>query len=58
VDADRIHFDPDRARLTDVPGYDPELVEDPAFYANVYGWWGYAPYWGPRYTYPPSPHRR
>ena len=53
VEQESVTVSRDRARLQDVPVYDPELAEDPAYYANVYGWWGYGPYWAPGYTYPP-----
>lgn len=57
IEPDRVHIDRDRVGLDDVPVYDPDLVrEDPAYYANLYGWWGYPPYWGPGYTNPPYPH--
>lgn len=52
----RVHVDRDRARLTDVPPYDPELVQDATYYADLYGWWGYGPHWAPGYIYPRYPH--
>jgi sporulation protein YlmC with PRC-barrel domain len=55
VTEDRVTVDRDRARLTDVPGYDPELAEVPAYYANLYGWWGYGPYWATGYVPPTLP---
>lgn len=56
VDDDSVRIDRDRARLSDVPGYDPDLAQRPAYYEDLYGWWGYGPYWGPGYTYPPPPY--
>ncbi|TFV57715.1 PRC-barrel domain containing protein [Geodermatophilus sp. DF01-2] len=56
VEPDRVRIGRDRAALSDVPGYDPELAEDPAYYAGVYGWWGFGPYWAPGYVYPPYPY--
>lgn len=57
IEPDRVHISRDRAQLNDVPIYDPEVTdEDPTYYADLYGWWGYPPYWGPGYTYPPYPH--
>lgn len=58
VEPERVHIDRDRIRLADVPVYDPELADDPDYYANLYGWWGYAPYWGAGYAYPPFPYYR
>lgn len=53
---DAVHVDRERARLTDVPGYDPEVGDDPAYYGSLYGWWGYPGYWSPGYVYPPYPY--
>ncbi len=58
IDPDRVHISRDRVRLADAPPYDPELADDPAYYAGVYGWWGYTPYWGAGYTYPGYPYYR
>jgi len=52
VTDDAVHIDRDRSRLTDVPGYDPEVSYDPTYYGGVYGFWGYPGYWGPGYVYP------
>jgi sporulation protein YlmC with PRC-barrel domain len=58
VEPDRVRISRDRAALQHVPGYDPDLAEDPAYYAGVYDWWGYGPYWGPGYVYPSYPYPR
>lgn len=55
IDADHVHIDRQRADLSEVPGYNPALAEAPDYYGNVYGWWGYSPYWVPGYAYPPYP---
>jgi sporulation protein YlmC with PRC-barrel domain len=55
IDDDQVHIDRVQRNLSDVPGYDPQLAEDPMYYQNVYGWWGYGPYWGSGYTYPGYP---
>ncbi len=49
VDPDRVHIDRQRSGMADVPGYDPQLAPLPAYYGDVYGWWGVPPYWGPGY---------
>lgn len=56
VDDDTVHIDRERTRLTDVPGYDPEIGYDTAYYGGLYSWWGYPSYWGPGYAYPPYPY--
>lgn len=58
IDDERVHIDRARAGLSDVPGYDPEVTEEPDYYENVYGWWDLTPYWGPGYSYPKTPPRR
>jgi sporulation protein YlmC with PRC-barrel domain len=58
VEEDRVTISRDRDRLSDVPAYDPELTYDPIYYADLYGWWGFGPYWAPGHVYPPYPHRR
>ncbi|MFH5823456.1 PRC-barrel domain-containing protein [Georgenia sp. AZ-5] len=52
IEPERVWVDRDRAGMTDVPAYDPELVQDPDYYPNLYGWWGAPPYWGAGYVYP------
>lgn len=56
VDDESVRIDRDRARLSDVPGYDPDLAKEPAYYGELYTWWDYGPYWGPGYSHPPAPH--
>ena len=46
VHPDRVRIDQQRSGMGDVPVYDPELATVPAYYGNVYGWWGVPPYWG------------
>jgi sporulation protein YlmC with PRC-barrel domain len=55
VTEDAVHIDRERTRLTDVPGYDPEVADEPAHYADVYGFWGYPAHWAPGYGYPGFP---
>jgi hypothetical protein len=45
-----------RSRLQDVPGYHPELADDREYCDQIYGWWGYPPYWAPGYAYPRYPY--
>ncbi|MGY1634623.1 PRC-barrel domain-containing protein [Geodermatophilus sp. SYSU D01186] len=53
VDRDTVTIDRGRERLGDVPAYDPALAYDDAYYSDVYGWWGYGPYWQAGSVYPP-----
>lgn len=56
VTPDHVRIDRERSRLTDVPGYDPQVAQQPDYYSDVCGWWGYGPYWASGYVYPPYPY--
>jgi sporulation protein YlmC with PRC-barrel domain len=43
-----------RQRVADAPKYDPSLVDDPGYWEGMYGWYGYAPYWGAAGLTPPA----
>ena len=58
IDPDHVHIDRERTGLRGVPGYDPDLAYDYDYYGDVYGWWGYGPYWAPGYRYPAYPYYR
>jgi sporulation protein YlmC with PRC-barrel domain len=55
IDAERVHIDLMRGGMGDAPGYSPELAEEPDYYTDVHGYWGYGPYWAPGYAYPRYP---
>ncbi len=44
-----------RERVVGAPVYDPSLVDD-RYYDRLYGYYGWAPYWGNGYIYPPYPY--
>jgi sporulation protein YlmC with PRC-barrel domain len=44
-----------RERIVGAPVYDPSLVDD-RYYDSLYGYYGWAPYWGNGYVYPPYPY--
>jgi sporulation protein YlmC with PRC-barrel domain len=56
VQPDAVRINQERARMTDVPGYDPDVTYDDTYYQGVYGWWGYGAYWAPGYVYPAYPY--
>ncbi len=35
------------------PGYNPDLVDARPHHSSIYSHYGYPPYWGGEYTYPP-----
>lgn len=50
-----------REHVANAPVYDPDLVDDTSFYEGVYGYYGYAPFWGAGFIdsgYPNYPDRR
>lgn len=56
VDSEHVHIDQTREHVIGAPEYDPELIEVDDYYNDVYGYYGYAPFWGPGYVYPGFPH--
>lgn len=50
-----VHIDQSREYIAGGPHYDPDLT-DQDYYGNVYGYYGYAPYWGAGYIYPGFPY--
>jgi len=58
VDRDHVHVDQTRERVVGSPAYDPDLTYDDVYYDDLYGYYGYAPFWGPGYVYPTYPYYR
>lgn len=55
IDED-VHIDQTREYVAKAPAYDPDLVDQSSYYEDVYGYYGYPPYWGATYTYPGFPY--
>jgi len=57
---DAVTIDRGGEHLHGAPRYDPALVEeyDDRYWGGVYGYYGYAPFWGMGYLYPPYPYYR
>ena len=55
LDVDVVHINQSRERVAGAPQYDPTLVEE-RYVSDVYSHYGYPPYWGPDYHYPPYPY--
>ncbi|MFV0131936.1 PRC-barrel domain-containing protein [Streptomyces sp. HMX87] len=45
-------------QVTKAPEYDPELADESGYYDSVYTHYGFPPFWGPGYVYPPYPYYR
>jgi sporulation protein YlmC with PRC-barrel domain len=55
ITEDAVYISQTRERLAGVPRYDPSLVDE-RYLRDVYGYYGYSPYWGPDYRYPSYPY--
>ena len=55
IDESSVHIEHTREHVTGSPAYDPELSGDTHYWEAVYGYFGYAPYWGPGYVFPYFP---
>lgn len=51
---DTVYVNQSRERVAGAPRYDPALVDE-RYVSDVYGHYGYPPYWGPDYRYPSYP---
>ena len=49
-----VGIDRSRAQVADAPQYDPELVDRDKYLTDLYGHYGYSPYWTAGYRPPPS----
>ncbi|MFC8102786.1 PRC-barrel domain-containing protein [Streptomyces sp. M92] len=58
ITEDQVFIDQSRERVAEAPVYDPELTDESEYYTNVYGFYGYPPFWGPGYVYPGFPFRQ
>ena len=57
IDEDNVWIDQAKSKIIGAPEYQPDLVGE-SYYDDVYGYYGYSPYWTPGYTYPPYPGYR
>lgn len=55
IEHEGVHIDHDRNHVADGPPYQPDLALTPDYVGDIYGYYGYAPYWGAGYAYPPYP---
>jgi sporulation protein YlmC with PRC-barrel domain len=53
VTEDEVRVDAAREHVQRSPIYDPEVTYDERYYGDVYGYYGFAPYWGAGPPYPP-----
>ena len=55
VEGDRVRVDQARERVIDAPRYDPEVVSEREYWGDLYGYYGYTPFWAPGYAAPAHP---
>ncbi|MGW0777451.1 PRC-barrel domain-containing protein [Streptomyces sp. NPDC002835] len=53
-----VQIDSSQEQVTKAPEYDPELADQSGYYDSVYTHYGFPPFWGPGYMYPPFPYFR
>ena len=58
IASDAVTIDRGGEHLHGAPRYDPALVADfdERYWGDVYGYYGFAPFWGPTYRYPRYPY--
>jgi sporulation protein YlmC with PRC-barrel domain len=52
ITKDKVVLDQSRKRVAAAPLYDPALVDDRPYHSSIFGYYGYAPFWGVGYGYP------
>ncbi len=55
ITEDAVYISQSRERVAGAPRYDPVLVDE-RYVSDLYGHYGYPPYWGPGYQYPNYPY--
>lgn len=60
IAGDAVTIDRGGEHLHGAPRYDPALVDDhdERYWGDVYGYYGFTPFWGVGYMYPPYPYYR
>jgi sporulation protein YlmC with PRC-barrel domain len=58
ITSDTVTIDRGGEHLHGAPRYDPALVNEPDehYWGGVYGYYGFAPFWGMGYNYPSYPY--
>jgi len=60
ISDDTVYVNQTRQHIAGAPSCDPDLIHrdvgEGSYYGDVYQYYGYPPYWGPGYVYPPYPY--
>lgn len=51
-----VNVDTTVAHIKSAPVYDPDIIKSQPYANDVYAYYGFAPYWGAGYIYPPYPY--
>jgi len=57
ITADEVFINHTREHVAGAPPYDPDIVDEMAYPAGIYDYYGYTPYWGAGYVSPLYPGR-
>jgi sporulation protein YlmC with PRC-barrel domain len=57
IEQDAVQVDESGERVAGAPRYDPDLLDRLEF-EELYGYYGYTPFWTPGYVHPRYPHDR
>jgi sporulation protein YlmC with PRC-barrel domain len=52
VTDDEVRVDRSRAQVAGAPQYDPDLIDGDKYFTDLYGYYGYLPYWAPGHVAP------
>jgi sporulation protein YlmC with PRC-barrel domain len=53
-----VRVDQTRERIAGAPRYSPDLIANEKHWNELYGYYGYSPFWSEGYNYPPYPRYR
>jgi sporulation protein YlmC with PRC-barrel domain len=56
VTSDGVYIDQTKEQIAGAPRYDPAVVPTDTYWNDLYGYYGYSPYWAPGYVYPAYPY--
>jgi len=56
ITEDDVFINHSREHVAGAPRYDPDLKDELPYYTGLYGYYGYAPFWGVGYAYPGYPY--
>jgi sporulation protein YlmC with PRC-barrel domain len=53
IDDENVYIGKERDHVAGAPFHDPSVVPESPYYEELYGYWGYPPFWTNGGTYPP-----